>query len=58
MIHIIFTFTLVFLIFFLGIRAVTKLSGQEMLSTFKLVAYSTMCAFLAIGLLAVIVILF
>jgi hypothetical protein len=51
-------FLLVFAMFFLGIRAVTKLSGQEMLSTFKLVAYSTMCAFLAIGLLAVIVILF
>lgn len=51
-------FMLVFAMFFIGIRAVTKLSGAEMLSTIKLVAYSTLCAFLAIGLLAVIVVLF
>jgi hypothetical protein len=50
-------FMLVFAMFFLGIRAVTKLSGAEMLSTAKLVAYSSLCAFLSIGLLTVIVVL-
>ena len=51
-------FMLVFAVFFFGIRGVMALGGKEMLSTIKLIAYSTLCAFLSIGLLAVIVILF
>jgi hypothetical protein len=58
MIHIIFTFTLVFLIFFLGIKFFTQLSGKEKWVLTKLLAYSLVCAIITIVFLVSIVILF
>ena len=54
----IITFLVVFAIFYFGIKKFTALSGDDMLSKLKLVAYSALCTFLSIGLLTVIVILF
>ena len=58
MIHIIFTFVIVFLIFFLGIKFFTQLSGKEKWVLTKLFAYSLICAIITIVFLAFIVVLF
>jgi hypothetical protein len=58
MIHIIFTFTLVFLIFFFGIKMFTQLSGKEKWVLTKLLAYSMVCAIITIVFLISIVLLF
>jgi hypothetical protein len=58
MIHIIFTSTLVFLIFFFGIKMFTQLSGKEKWVLTKLLAYSMVCAIITIVFLVSIVVLF
>jgi hypothetical protein len=58
MIHIIFTSTLVFLIFFFGIKMFTQLSGKEKWVLTKLFAYSLICAIITTVFLVSIVVLF
>lgn len=58
MVKIIAGFILVFLMFYVGIDTFRQLSGKEKWDLTKSVVYSIMCASAAIGLIALIVVLF
>jgi hypothetical protein len=54
----IFTFAIVFAIFYIGINAVRATSGKEKLMLTKVLAYSIICAVLATSVLVGFVIIF
>lgn len=58
MIKIIIAFLVVFAICFFGIKGFRDLSGKDKWALTKLLAYSTICAMLALACLAIIVFIF
>lgn len=58
MFKIILAFILTFILFFLGISAVARLSGMEKLALIKLTLYSIVCAALSFAVLFGLVITF
>jgi len=58
MIKIILAFLIAFGICYVGIKGFRDLTGKDKWALTKLLAYSTMCALMAIGLLISIVVLF
>ena len=58
MIKIILAFLFVFFMFYFGIKGYRDLSGKDKWALTKLLGYSILCAFTAIVLLMLIVILF
>lgn len=58
MIRMLFIFALLFTGFFVGIRALRTLNGQEAWALTKTIGYSIMCSLLTIAVLVSIVIIF
>ncbi len=58
MIRLLLAFLIAFGIFYFGIKGFRELTGKDKWALTKLLAYSTMCAVLAIVLLIAMVILF
>lgn len=58
MIKFIFAFVVVFALFFVGIRGVRAMSGQEQWELTKVLTYSVMCAILTFVFLTAVVVLF
>lgn len=58
MIRVLLFFVLLFVVFFVGIKAMRALSGKEAWQLTKLLAYSLVCAILSITFLIGIVVLF
>lgn len=58
MIKLLLAFSITFLLFFFGLKALRSLTGKESWQLTKLVAYSILCSLLAFGTLAGLVILF
>lgn len=58
MIRIMLTFVVLFAVFFVGLKSVSKFTKKETWALTKLVGYSTLCATLTLGVLSLIVILF
>jgi hypothetical protein len=58
MLKMIFSFIIIFLVFYVGIGVFRALSGKQKLELTKSVFYSIMCASAAIGFIAMIIILF
>jgi hypothetical protein len=58
MIKMIFTFFVVFLVFYFGIQVFNNLSMKEKFSLTKHVAYATLCSVLAIAALSVFIFIF
>jgi len=58
MIRLILAFVVAFAICYFGISGFRNLTGKDKWALTKLLAYSIMCALLAVGLLTIIVVLF
>jgi hypothetical protein len=58
MIKILLVFLLLSVIFFIGFRTFYALKKEQKIELSKLIVYSTMCSMLALGVLAILVLLF
>jgi len=58
MIRVVLAFVVVFGLFFVGIRAVRSMTGQEQWALTKLLTYSAFCAILTFVFLIALVVLF